>query len=148
MDAITAASPFAPPAEKAGGPTKSSADAAFDELLNTPDPKTAPFIGGGQMSTAETAYEVMKVAEAEASPTLKPIEEEDEQSDAVQAFLDYMKLTPEERFFEAFLADEGMSREEFEALPPEEQAKLLEKFKLEMEQKVAEGVAEKLSGLS
>ena len=41
-----------------------------------------------------------------------------------QTFLDYMKKTPEQRFQEAWLAAHGLTKEEFDALPPNEREAL------------------------
>lgn len=57
---------------------------------------------------------------------------------AKEKFLEYMSLSPQELFFklklEAKLKDLGMTMEEFEALPPEEQNKILEEVKREIEE--------------
>jgi len=57
-------------------------------------------------------------------------------SDAEQAFLDYMNMTPEERLFIAMLKEEGLTKEEFDALPPEEQAEIAEKVQIKMKERI------------
>ncbi len=65
-------------------------------------------------------------------------------SAAVNAFLEYMSKTPEERYYEALLAQEGLTKEQLAALPPDERAKIeaiiQEKIKQHLENKTA-GVA-------
>lgn len=65
-------------------------------------------------------------------------------SDAVNTFLEYMSKTPEERYYEALLAEEGLTKEQLAALPPDEraeiEARIQEKIKQHMENKTA-GVA-------
>jgi hypothetical protein len=41
-----------------------------------------------------------------------------------QTFLDYMKKTPEQRFEEAWLAAHGLTKEQFDALPPDQREAL------------------------
>ncbi|TQV77780.1 hypothetical protein [Denitrobaculum tricleocarpae] len=65
-------------------------------------------------------------------------------SDAATEFLDYMSKTPEERFFAAFLKEEGLTEEQFEKLPPKERAALMQDFEQEMKDKTLEGVAENM----
>jgi len=43
---------------------------------------------------------------------------------AREEFREYMEMTPEERFFVAMLKKKGYTKEEYEALPPEEKQKL------------------------
>ena len=56
-----------------------------------------------------------------------------------------MAKTPEERYFESFLKSKGMTKEEFEALPPEEQQALVTEFKEAVKQRVADENARKLT---
>jgi hypothetical protein len=65
-------------------------------------------------------------------------------SGAVNAFLEYMSKTPEERYYEALLAEEGLTKEQLEALPPDERAKIEAKIQEKIKQRVEnnmEGVA-------
>jgi hypothetical protein len=43
---------------------------------------------------------------------------------AKEQFMDYMNLTPEEKVRAGMLADMGMTKEEYDALPPEKKAKI------------------------
>lgn len=49
-------------------------------------------------------------------------------SDAVREFREYMAKTPEQKVQEKVLAELGMTAEEFEALPPEQKAKIGEQI--------------------
>ncbi|WP_114393768.1 hypothetical protein [Oleisolibacter albus] len=57
-------------------------------------------------------------------------------SKAVDDFLKYMKMTPEERVHEAMLKKLGLSEEEFQALSPEKRAALEESFAKTMQQEM------------
>lgn len=58
-------------------------------------------------------------------------------SDAVQDFRDYMAKTPEEKIQEKVLAELGMTPEEFEALPPEQKAKIGEQIAQRIKEDIA-----------
>lgn len=72
-------------------------------------------------------------------------EEPDGESPAVQAFLDYMSKTPEERYFDAFLKSKGMTQEEFDALPTDEKQALMQEFQETIKQRVENDTTEKLA---
>lgn len=57
-------------------------------------------------------------------------------SKAVDDFLKYMQMTPEERMHEAMLKQLGLSEEEFQALSPEKRAALEESFAKTMQQEM------------
>ncbi|PCJ01068.1 MAG: hypothetical protein COB14_04085 [Alphaproteobacteria bacterium] len=59
--------------------------------------------------------------------------------DPVKEFLDYMSKTPEERWFDAMLAEKGLTREQYDALPPEEKLAL----EIEIQEKIKERTAQK-----
>lgn len=61
-------------------------------------------------------------------------------SDAEQAFLDYMSMTPAERYFEAMLKQEGMTKEQFDALPLEEQAEISDRIQKKMKEQIEDTV--------
>lgn len=48
---------------------------------------------------------------------------------AVEEFLEFMEMSPEERYIAQALAAKGYTQEEFEALPPEEQEELLDEIR-------------------
>jgi hypothetical protein len=70
------------------------------------------------------------------------------ESGAVTAFLEYMAKTPEERFFDSFLKSRGMTQEEFESLPPEQQKALLKEFQEFVKQQAENEAAEKVARTS
>ena len=59
-----------------------------------------------------------------------------------QEFLEYMSKTPEERYYEAILAEKGLTKEQLAALPPEEQAKILEDIEREIKERIAADMSE------
>lgn len=63
-------------------------------------------------------------------------------SSAEQWFMDYQKKTPEEKLFEAILRDLGLTKEEYEALPPEQRKEIDEKIQEEMERRTKQGLNE------
>lgn len=57
-------------------------------------------------------------------------------SNAVQEFRDYMAKTPEEKIKEKILQELGMTEEEFDALPPEQKAKVMQQITERLEEDV------------
>lgn len=63
----------------------------------------------------------------------------EETSAAKEEFLAFMKMTPEERYWDSFLKSKGMTEEEFQALSPEDKEDLVDEFEEDMKRMVAEG---------
>ncbi len=63
-----------------------------------------------------------------------------EKSEAVQAFLDYMSKTPAERMEDAWLAEKGITKEDFENMSPEEKQATLEEMRADIKRKLEEGL--------
>jgi hypothetical protein len=57
-------------------------------------------------------------------------------ADPVNQFNDYMKLTPEQRWQQAWLQKHGISQEEFDAMGADQKRKLMEQMRAEMEQEM------------
>lgn len=72
----------------------------------------------------------------------KPAPAIEGKSEAAQQFSDYMKKSPAEQMQEAWLARHGISKEEFAAMPPEEQKALIAR----MEKEIKEELAQKARG--
>lgn len=70
--------------------------------------------------------------------------EASKEPDAVTKFLDYMSKTPEERYYEALLAEEGHTPESLAALPPEARAAIEARIQERMQDKAAQEIAENL----
>lgn len=64
-------------------------------------------------------------------------------NDAAQKFLDYMSQSPEERWQEQWLSSHGMTKEEFEALPPDEKQAVIDKMTDEFKQHLKEAQEDK-----
>ncbi len=95
---------------------------------------------------AETAFHAQQIAqESSGEAAVEASAEDEEDSAAVKAFLDYMSKTPEERYFEAFLKSKGLTKEEFEALPPEEKQALLKELQEMVRDRTEAESAEKLA---
>ena len=69
----------------------------------------------------------------------------DNESSATRAFLDYMALSTEERYFEAFLNSKGLSADDFEAMPPKRQQGLLTEFREKLKQRMGDASAERIA---
>lgn len=87
---------------------------------------------------ARTLFLAQQMAQ-ESTQTAAPAEEEGAQSaasdsGAVNAFLEYMSKTPEERYYEALLAQEGLTKEQLAALPPDERAEIEARIQEKIEQ--------------
>jgi len=82
-------------------------------------------------------------AKAEENPALQnqTVSEEDKNS-AKEEFLAWVKMDWAERFFASWLSKNGMTKEEFEALPPEEQQKILKAI----EEAIEEAIESKAAG--
>ena len=108
-------------------------------------------IKAAQTQSSQTVESLQKTEQAKTAFNTQQIaqetEDETEQTTAYQTaakkFQEYMEMTPEERWFEAFLKEQKMTKEEFEALPPEEKEKLLAQFEDYIKNKIAEGEAKK-----
>ncbi len=75
-------------------------------------------------------------APATANDNTQPAETDE--SLAVAEFLEYMEMTPEEKYFDMFLKEEGLTQEEYDALPPEDKAEITEKIQNRIEEKMKE----------
>ena len=92
-----------------------------------------------KLKQARTAFLTQQLAqEGNVSEATQEIENISSYSEAEQKFLDYMNMTPEERYFELFLSQEGLTKEELEALPPEDREEILARIEDKIEEKVKE----------
>ncbi|HEU5046397.1 MAG TPA: hypothetical protein VFT64_00985 [Rickettsiales bacterium] len=66
-----------------------------------------------------------------------------QQSPAVQNFLNYMKESPEERFIDSWLAAHHLSREELAKMPPEKREAIMKQIEQEMKDSIKRKVEEK-----
>ena len=57
---------------------------------------------------------------------------------AAVEFKNYMEMTPAERMVQSIMTEMGITKEEFEAMPPEEQQALLLKIQEKIEERVKE----------
>lgn len=85
-------------------------------------------IGPSLASPGTTGPSEAKSASLAASPSI-PMSAADE-------FLEYMKMTPAERLQDSWLRAHGISKEEFDAMSPEEQQKILAQMKQDIEEKM------------
>lgn len=138
-------------AELMGGQVEKSSTALTQREFNSiPQPKVTidydamkqdPFYQQLQKTRqARTAFLAQQIAQEnrETRQVLDGQEESDSASarNAVREFLDYMDKTPEERLFEAILRELGLTKEELDALSPEEYAKVMDKIEEKMKEKL------------
>lgn len=71
---------------------------------------------------------ILAQEEAQASAGEVSAESAAKRKSAVDEFMEYMEMTPAERLFYKMLAEEGVTKEEFEAMSPADQAKLRDKI--------------------
>ncbi|OIN86980.1 MAG: hypothetical protein AUJ12_03565 [Alphaproteobacteria bacterium CG1_02_46_17] len=64
-------------------------------------------------------------------------------NDAITQFLEYQKMTPEEKMRDAILKKLGMTEEDIAALSPDERAKIEEKIKDMIKEEIENKMAEK-----
>ncbi|MBO9550297.1 hypothetical protein [Pseudomonas sp.] len=69
-----------------------------------------------------------------------------ETSDAVQDFRDYMAKSPEEKIKEKILQELGMTEDEYNALPPEQQAKIDDQIARRMKEDIEIKTQAKMAG--
>lgn len=76
----------------------------------------------------DEAFAKMRLAlqnpEAQSTAGAQGTAEAEEGEDVVQAFMDYMAMSPEQKIRDSLLKDMGLTEEELDALPPEQQAKI------------------------
>jgi hypothetical protein len=82
-------------------------------------------------------------ASASANAATSLTEAPKEKPDAAQEFLDYMKLTPAQRMQYAWLEQHGISKEQFDSMSAEDQQKLLDQMKHDIEDKIKQGMQDK-----
>lgn len=104
----------------------------------------------GAVVTAETGLRAQQIAQEDVTPETAALAEQEEngESEAVKAFLDYMAKTPEERYFETFLKSKGMTQEEYDALPVEDKKALMKEFEEFVKQSMENNSAEKVARTS
>lgn len=70
-----------------------------------------------------------------AQPTQAP-----QQSAAAQELQEWLEMSPEERLFFTILASMGISKEEFEAMSPEDQSRITHKVQENIKERAKEGL--------
>lgn len=92
-----------------------------------PGKKGAPAAPAAQMSGYMAAG---KDEEGKTKTDAQTIGQQDDYDDnaVVQEFLSYMQKSPAERYFDKLLKALGLTKEEYEALPPEEKAEVMKKI--------------------
>lgn len=111
----------------------------------------APGLSGGQADSAITApmtaplSGINLIEKRQESGTLFAGQQKAQESDydegtVLREFMDYMKKTPAERWYEQFLKEEGLTKEELEALPPEERMKVEARIQERMEEVMKQGL--------
>lgn len=109
------------------------ADPAYQNLQDIYSRRTAFFAQQIAQNPDNVDEILLETPIAESSLTVDD-ESADTTKSATEEFLDYMAMTPEERFFDAFLKRHNMTQEEFDAQPPEDKEDLLKEFEEELKQ--------------
>ncbi len=87
-------------------------------------------------SMEEEAQNVGETKTTGPAAAMEPEQTDQVKSQAVEDFLAFMEMTPEERYIAQALADKGYTQEEFDALPPEEQQKIMDEIREELQEKI------------
>ncbi|MEZ5919201.1 MAG: hypothetical protein R3D66_04640 [Alphaproteobacteria bacterium] len=82
------------------------------------------------IQSMEEAQNAQKTVSTEPEPSIQT------KGDAVKDFMAFMEMSPEERYIAQALADKGYTQEEFDALPPEEQQKIMDEIRQELREKI------------
>lgn len=136
--------PLFGPTAQAGGTQGTDEDKAgsspefpLSDNSQTVDSGASSPVTGSAISRTEMATVLQAQAEGgDSADMAMATEEEDESNSAREEFLAWAKMDWEERFFASWLAKEGMTQEEFEALPPEEKEKILKAIREAIEKEV------------
>lgn len=98
-----------------------------------------------QAQTAFAAQQIAQSADANAGEAQDSASDApaDSTSDAVTTFLEYMRMTPEERYFEAILREKGLTKEDLANMPPEERERILREIREEMVNRMAVAAADR-----
>ena len=98
-----------------------------------------------QAQTAFAAQQIAQSADADAGEAQDSASDApaDSTSDAVTTFLEYMRMTPEERYFEAILREKGLTKEDLANMPPEERERILREIREEMVNRMAVAAADR-----
>ncbi len=109
--------------------------------------KSSAFAQLQKSKQSRTLFDAQKIAQDPAQGSVpedagSESASNDSASDAVNEFLDYMSKTPEERYYEALLAEMGLTKDQLEALPPEERAKIEAEIQGKMQKRTALKIGE------
>lgn len=87
-----------------------------------------------ELST-QTAEEITQQSSSSVVASEKPLENSQVKSDPAQELQDYMKMSYAEKLQWSWMNAHGISKEEFEAMSPEDKQKLLDQIREELKQK-------------
>ncbi len=105
--------------------------------------KTAQSAGGfAELLNTASSSSNAKSASSQQTSLTKPSDSED----ARKKFLDYMKQTPAQRWQEAWLQAHGMTKEQFDALPADKKAALIDEMKQEMQDQMRQAAENSKDG--
>lgn len=103
---------------------------------------TAPGGAGANKEKDTNPYSFASVLAENTADGQKRALAKPQTSEGAQKFLDFMQKTPAQRQWAAFLASQGLTEEEFKALSPKEQEKLLAKLREMIEQQTKNTINE------
>lgn len=139
-------------AQQLGGRVEKSASALtqsqFEAIAPRQPDQTGTVEALQKAAQAQTTFAAQQMAQA-SDVIADPADEaqasdgaESGASDPVKKFLEYMQMTPEERYYEAILREKGLTKEQLAALPPEERERIEREIKEEIVERMAVKSAE------
>lgn len=122
------------------GPPQTGGAVLKDNELKTPG------LSGLGVSRSSFNDVYSNVIENERAETAGDVSAPAGKAAVVTAFLDYMKKTPEELYFERILDEKGLTQEQFDMLPQKEKAMLFREIMEEVKLRMEEDAAKKAAG--
>ncbi|MBT5107277.1 MAG: hypothetical protein HOM25_01225 [Rhodospirillaceae bacterium] len=133
--------------QRVGGQEKKHGEEKIAVFPGREAEKSSAFAQLQKTKQSGTLFDAQKIAQEPAQVNApedagSAAASDDSASDAVNKFLDYMSKTPEERYYEALLAEMGLTKEQLQALPPEERAKIEAEIQEKMQKRTALKIGE------
>lgn len=99
---------------------------------------SAPAVTAAKQAGTQGASFKQAMSASQSSSSASSTSETTYSDSVTQNFMDYMKETPSQRMFESFLSSQKITKEQYAAMSPADQQKLIDEFKRQLEQKMAQ----------